>query len=84
MRWAAYFHYIMLCFRDYIMLCFMDDIMLGFLLVVAMHWRVHRVYVRMVCLSDGSGSIFGGVAMALKSGPNFEPVFRPQKWTRKV
>ena len=61
------------------MLCLMDYTMLGFLPVVAMLSRVHRVYVRMVCISDGCGSIFGGVAMAFKSGPVFGPVFWAQK-----
>ena len=48
---------------------------LGFLLVVAMLSRVHRVYVRLVCRSDGLSHFFSGVAMALKSGLVFGPFF---------
>ena len=57
--------------------------MLVFLLVVAMLSRVHRVYVRLVCRSDGFWDNVWWVAMAFKSGPVFGPVFWPQICAQK-
>ena len=65
------------------MLCLMDYIMLGFLLVVAMLSRVHRMYVRMVCLSDGFGSMLVGMPWRSKVGLLLGPFLGPKNVARK-